>query len=72
MKRNCFYSDFNIEVDSCPKCEGVWLDPGELNFLREQNEGRGDRKKIIDNFSEQVKESKGSARVQAVIDLLFK
>lgn len=24
-----------IELDSCPKCEGVWFDAGELNLLLE-------------------------------------
>ncbi|MEM1597551.1 MAG: zf-TFIIB domain-containing protein [Pyrobaculum sp.] len=24
---------YDIEIDSCPKCGGVWLDGGELNKL---------------------------------------
>ena len=23
----------NIEIDECPRCRGIWLDPGELNKL---------------------------------------
>ncbi|MGM0597761.1 MAG: zf-TFIIB domain-containing protein [Myxococcota bacterium] len=28
----------NIEIDKCPKCGGVWLDPGELEAIQEAYE----------------------------------
>lgn len=34
----------NIIVDQCPKCNGYWLDEGELKLLQNaiQNSGNGD------------------------------
>lgn len=28
----------NIEIDICPKCHGIWLDPGELHKLLKDKE----------------------------------
>jgi len=27
----------DVEIDKCPKCEGVWLDKGELDTLAEKD-----------------------------------
>lgn len=72
LDRNCHYSDFDIEIDSCPQCAGIWLDPGELNLLREQNQGREKRAKVINDFLQQAESAKDSSRINAVIRLLFK
>jgi Zn-finger nucleic acid-binding protein len=29
----------SIEIDKCPKCGGVWLDPGELELLVKRSKG---------------------------------
>jgi hypothetical protein len=29
-----------VEVDNCPRCGGVWLDPDEMDFLLEGSAGR--------------------------------
>lgn len=29
----------SVEVDKCPKCGGVWLDPGELDLLLKRAHG---------------------------------
>lgn len=31
----------NIEIDRCPKCGGVWLDPGELELLVKRSKVSG-------------------------------
>ena len=28
-----------VEIDKCPKCGGVWLDPGELELLMKRAKG---------------------------------
>lgn len=35
---------FNLIIDRCPKCKGVWLDPGELDVIRKaiENGAGGD------------------------------
>ena len=30
LKERVFH---NVKIDGCPKCNGVWLDPGELEIL---------------------------------------
>lgn len=27
----------DVEIDRCPKCGGIWLDPGELEILTNRN-----------------------------------
>lgn len=29
----------SVEIDKCPKCGGVWLDPGELELLTKRAKG---------------------------------
>ena len=38
----------NVEIDKCPKCEGIWLDRGELEQLAEK-----DRTAIIEAIKSQ-------------------
>lgn len=34
MMRRSFSVKRKVEVDECPKCAGIWLDPGELDAIR--------------------------------------
>ena len=36
MMRHYFSSRRQVEVDTCPNCGGVWLDPGELAMIRKE------------------------------------
>ena len=36
LMRNFFSIKKEVEIDTCAKCAGVWLDAGELNHLRGQ------------------------------------
>ena len=36
-----------IEIDYCPKCEGIWLDDGELEVLLEDSE---EKEKLLNSF----------------------
>ena len=35
MMRHFFSVKKEVEVDECPNCAGVWLDPGELGKIRD-------------------------------------
>ena len=34
MMRHLFKPGIRVEIDTCPKCAGVWLDHGELKSIR--------------------------------------
>ncbi len=36
-----------VVIDQCPKCEGVWLDKGELELLRKGEHGGGFLSRIL-------------------------
>jgi Zn-finger nucleic acid-binding protein len=36
LRRHLYSRSHQVEVDSCPNCNGYWLDVGELNLLRNQ------------------------------------
>jgi Zn-finger nucleic acid-binding protein len=40
----------NIELDTCPKCQGVWFDSGELELLLEAA-GLGDLEKYLGDIA---------------------
>ena len=71
LDRICEYKDNDLEIDSCKNCNGVWLDPGELNTLRELNDNIQTREKVFGDFSKQA-QSSNSSKVKAVLSLLFK
>lgn len=64
----------DVEVDRCEKCGGVWLDPGELAFLREDNTAN----KVMDRtVAETERHSKRPTsdlprNMAAVLRVLFK
>ena len=41
-----------VKVDVCPECQGVWLDAGELDLIRQMNKsgGSGVMKGLLDLF----------------------
>ena len=47
MMRHFFSERREVEVDECPGCAGVWLDPGELTQIRRE---------MRENFGEAAKE----------------
>jgi Zn-finger nucleic acid-binding protein len=45
----------NIEVDSCPRCGGMWLDHGELEAIQESREN--DYRRTLENLPDTVARS---------------
>jgi uncharacterized protein len=41
----------NIQIDQCDKCNGVWLDAGELERLTKQEEGAGWLRRMLKSVS---------------------
>lgn len=42
----------HVKVDICPECQGLWLDAGELDLMRQMNKsgGQGVMKGLLDLF----------------------
>ena len=76
LKRMFFDSARELEIDQCAACSGIWLDPGELKVIREENRGTVARKKIVDDFYNSASSGNLSQKQQrgmkAVLGLLFK
>jgi Zn-finger nucleic acid-binding protein len=73
MKKELYDSQFEIEIDSCPSCGGIWLDLGELEALRAHNSGHQQRQALINTYEELSASADGSVRerLKAVCRLVF-
>jgi hypothetical protein len=47
MMRHYFSDRRQVEVDTCPNCGGVWLDPGELAMIRNECKEKRDQKEAV-------------------------
>ncbi len=43
-----------VEVNECPACAGIWLDPGELALIRDQYDTDAEREKAADDYYDEV------------------
>ncbi len=43
-------SHYNKEIDQCPKCEGVWLDPGTTENIFDFTEDGDEKIKPVNDF----------------------
>lgn len=68
------YADpaLSLQVDSCPTCQGMWLDLGELKHLREEQAEAAKRNRIIQDFEQKAEKlgSREKGRIRAVLELL--
>lgn len=51
MMRRYFSPKRAVEVDECPECGGIWLDPGELGKIRSLFENPWERREAIENLT---------------------
>lgn len=72
LDRHFYDKQLAIEVDGCPSCNGVWLDPGELNHVRHLNSSQDERREYLDNFLAGKDAQSIPARLKGVFQLLFK
>ena len=48
MMRHFFSARQQVEVDECPECAGIWLDPGELASIRTRFPSEEERKRAAE------------------------
>ena len=39
-----------VKVDICPECDGIWLDKGEIEVLRQISTSRGAAARVMDHL----------------------
>lgn len=54
MMRHFFSERREVEVDACPGCNGIWLDPGELTQIRRETRERQDPDEAAKNYFKRV------------------
>jgi len=54
MMRNYYSPKRAIQIDTCPTCNGVWLDPGELTHLRTLFKTEEEKDAYAQQFVEEV------------------
>ena len=47
LKRHLFNPKSKVEVDHCPNCAGYWLDAGELEKIRGENQRASQTKPVV-------------------------
>jgi Zn-finger nucleic acid-binding protein len=54
LMRHFFSHRRQVQIDTCPKCGGVWLDAGELAQIRRENASKEDRQQAARQYFTQV------------------
>ncbi|MEZ4813836.1 MAG: zf-TFIIB domain-containing protein [Bdellovibrionota bacterium] len=54
LMRHYYSPKRSIQIDTCPTCAGIWLDPGELSTLRELFKTEVERKAYGEAFAAEV------------------
>lgn len=58
MMRHFFSTKMKVEIDECPQCGGVWLDPGELQKIRDLFKDESEKNAAADaHFTELMNSS---------------
>jgi Zn-finger nucleic acid-binding protein len=57
LQRHYFSIKKTVEIDECPKCGGVWLDPGELEKIRNEYATEKERKEKGIQFVDEIYEN---------------
>jgi len=50
LKRRFFSARREIEIDECPGCGGCWLDAGELERIRAQNQAKHETREAKQSY----------------------
>lgn len=78
LKKRMHDAERGMQIDQCMSCYGVWLDPGELETLREENRGAVERQRTIDDFYASMSapgqddSQPANKGLRAVLRLIFK
>lgn len=76
LERILLDPETRFEIDRCPRCEGNWLDIGELDRMRRISQENSDIETRIANFerkvAEQLKDADARHRVGAFLRLIMR
>ena len=76
LHKRFYDAAYELQIDQCPKCSGIFLDPGELQNIREENKGVLERQEVIDDYMNGVQALKPTdphaKGLRAVLGLIFK
>ncbi|MFN8390318.1 MAG: zf-TFIIB domain-containing protein [Bdellovibrionota bacterium] len=76
LTKRFFDGEYEIQVDQCLHCGGIFLDPGELETIRHDHEDVAARQSVIDRFMKEANTSnpdpKHSRGLKAVLGLIFR
>jgi Zn-finger nucleic acid-binding protein len=50
MRRHFFSTKKSVEIDECPSCNGIWLDPTELGMIRSLFNSEEEKNKATDEY----------------------
>lgn len=68
MMRHSFSVKRAVEIDECPECGGIWLDPGELAKIRELFPSEEAKNEAADEMFEQMFQSPEMSAMKAKSD----
>jgi uncharacterized protein len=54
MMRHFSSVERNVELDECPSCGAIWLDPGELGGIRQEFDTDEERRQAADAYFTEV------------------
>ena len=54
LMRSFYSPKMQVEIDTCPSCGGVWLDPGDLGRMRALFGSEEEREQYVQTFVEEV------------------
>lgn len=74
LKKKFYDTQYELQIDQCPLCSGIFLDLGELETIREQNQSAEERKRVIADFYDRAKSENEHANkgLKALLGLVFK
>jgi len=68
LMRNFYSSKMEVEIDTCPNCGGVWLDPGDLNRMRSLFSSNKEREEYAREFVDAFAQEQLGEKYQALKD----
>src|SRR6266567_1392507 len=72
MMRHFWSVKRDVVVDECPKCEGIFLDPGELAEIRSDHKSDGDRHKAAQAYYREMFDTQLPGRAQRLLPALLR
>lgn len=72
LTRTFFDAEKSIELDNCPKCEGVWLDLGEIETVRGANETSAEIQNSLNAYMTKIKSQMKNGKLPKAVEAVFR